>query len=48
MADIAAVAAAGKPLTVAQLEAMSTGEREAFSRDHAGWDRPGVAISPNG
>ncbi len=38
----------GAPLTVAQLEAMTPAERDAFTAAHANPAHPGRAISPNG
>jgi hypothetical protein len=34
--------------TISDLEAMSKEEREKFTRDHAGFDDPGVTLSPTG
>ncbi len=38
----------GEPKTVAELEAMTPTQREAFTKAHGTWANPGVAISPTG
>jgi len=37
----------GEPLTIEQLQKMTSDQREAFTRKHATWANPGIAVSPN-